>query len=86
MTLDLHSRDVTGVFGGNGRSLTDIEFAMNDSTRFSIGFGYNNIRADKQMAFLQQGDYNVKSTNWNIFGYLRPEKIKKYNLLLISLK
>jgi len=73
--------DITGVFGGNGRALTDIEFAMNDSTRFSIGFGYNNIRADKQMAFLQQGDYNVKSTNWNIFGYLRPEKIKRYNLL-----
>ena len=73
--------DITANFGGGGRARTSIIFAMNDSTRMSIGFGYKSIRADKQLAFLQRGDRNVEGTDWNIFGYLRPIKWKKYNLL-----
>lgn len=74
--------DVTAYFGGGGRARTDLTFAVNDSTRLSFGFGYKSIRADKQLAFLQRGDRNVENSDWNLFAYVRPEKIKEYELLL----
>lgn len=73
--------DVFAGFGGGGRARTDVTFTLNDSVQFNIGFNFNSIRADKQLAFLSRGDNNVKSNDWNIFGFLRPKKIPKYLLL-----
>lgn len=68
-------------FGSGGRAKTSVLFSLNDSINFNIGFAYNSIRADKQLAYLQRGDFQVKSTDWNIFGFLRPKKLPRYLLL-----
>lgn len=68
-------------FGSGGRAKTSVLFSLNDSINFNFGFAYNNIRTDKQLAYLQRGDFNVKSTDWNFFGFLRPKKLPKYLLL-----
>lgn len=73
--------DVYAAFGGGGRARTDVTFTLNDSIQFNIGFNLSSIRADKQLAFLTRGDRNVKSNDWNIFGFLRPQKLPKYLLL-----
>mgnify|MGYP003740389577 FL=1 len=73
--------DVFAAFGGGGRAVTDVTFALNDSVQFNIGFNFNSIRSDKQLAFLSRGDRQVKNNDWNIFGFLRPKKIPKYLLL-----
>ena len=73
--------DVMAHFGGGGRARTEVKFTFNDSTRFNIALDYKSIRADKQLAFLQRGDRNVEGTDWNIAGYVRPEKIQKYLML-----
>lgn len=73
--------DINATFGGGGRAITDVLFTLNDSTQFNIGFNYNGIRADKQLSFLSRGDRSVESTNWNIFGFLRPKKLPRYLLL-----
>ena len=73
--------DVKAYFGGGGRARTDLIFTANDSTHLNFGFGYKGIRADKQLAFLQRGDRNVENSDWNIFAYLRPERVKGYTLL-----
>jgi len=68
-------------FGSGGRARTNVLFSLNDSINFNFGFAYNNIRADKQLAYLQRGDFQVKSTDWNMFGFLRPKKLPQYLLL-----
>jgi hypothetical protein len=73
--------DITAIFGGGGRAVTDVLFTFNDSTQFNLGFSYRGIRADKQLSFLTRGDRSVESTNWNIFGFLRPKKLPRYLLL-----
>jgi len=73
--------DISAIFGGGGRAITDVLFTFNDSTQFNIGLDYNSIRADKQLSFLTRGDRNVQSTDWNIFGFLRPKKLPRYLLL-----
>lgn len=73
--------DVFAAFGGGGRAVTDVTFALNDSVQFNIGFNFNSIRSDKQLAFLTRGDRSVKSNDWNIFGFLRPKGLPKYLLL-----
>ncbi len=73
--------DVFAAFGGGGRAVTNVTFALNDSVHFNIGFNFNAIRADKQLAFLTRGDRSVKSNDWNIFGFLRPKKLPKYLML-----
>ena len=73
--------DITAIFGGGGRAIADVLFTFNDSTQFNIGLDYNSIRADKQLSFLSRGDRNVESTDWNIFGFLRPKKLPRYLLL-----
>ncbi len=73
--------DVFAGFGGGGRARTDVTFTLNDSVQFNIGFNFNSIRADKQLAFLTRGDNNVKSNDWNVFGFLRPQKLPRYLLL-----
>lgn len=73
--------DINATFGGGGRAITDVLFSFNDSTQFNLGFSYSGIRADKQLSFLTRGDRSVESTNWNIFGFLRPKKLPRYLLL-----
>ncbi|MBO3700486.1 hypothetical protein J4E76_18600 [Fabibacter sp. E12] len=73
--------DVFAAFGGGGRAVTDVTFALNDSVQFNIGFNFNSIRSDKQLAFLTRGDRQVKNNDWNIFGFLRPKRLPKYLLL-----
>jgi len=73
--------DIKATFGGGGRAITDVLFSLNDSTQFNLGFSYSGIRADKQLSFLTRGDRSVESTNWNIFGFLRPKKLPRYLLL-----
>lgn len=73
--------EIMADFGGNGRAKTNVLFTFNDSINFNIGASYKSIRADKQLAYLQRGDRHVKSTDWNIFGFLRPEKLPRYLLL-----
>lgn len=73
--------DILAIFGGGGRAVTDVLFTFNDSTQFNIGFDYNSIRADKQLAYLSRGDRNAVSTDWNIFGFWRPKKPSRYLLL-----
>lgn len=73
--------DVMAAFGGGGRARTDVTFALNDSVQFNIGFNFNSIRSDKQLAFLTRGDNQVKSNDYNIFGFLRPKRLPKYLLL-----
>lgn len=73
--------DITAIFGGGGRAIADVLFTFNDSTQSNLGLDYNSIRADKQLAFLSRGDRNVESTDWNIFGFLRPKKLPRYLLL-----
>ncbi|OEK05059.1 putative porin [Roseivirga misakiensis] len=73
--------DVSAAFGGGGRARTNVTFALNDTVHFNIGFNFNSIRSDKQLAFLTRGDNQVKSNDYNIFGFLRPKKLPKYLLL-----
>lgn len=73
--------DVFAAFGGGGRAVTDVTFTLNDSVQFNIGFNFNSIRSDKQLAFLTRGDRQVKNNDWNIFGFLRPKRLPKYLLL-----
>ena len=73
--------DIYAAFGGGGRARTEVVFTFNDSIHFNIGFNLNSIRADKQLAYLARGDRNVKSNDWNIFGFLRPQKLPHYLLL-----
>ncbi|MFY0592449.1 putative porin [Roseivirga sp.] len=73
--------DVSASFGGGGRARTNVTFALNDTVHFNIGFNFNSIRSDKQLAFLTRGDNQVKSNDYNIFGFLRPKKLPKYLLL-----
>lgn len=73
--------DVFAAFGGGGRAVTNVTFALNDSVHFNIGFNFNAIRSDKQLSFLTRGDRGVKSNDWNIFGFLRPKKVPKYLML-----
>lgn len=73
--------DVQAYFGGNGRAVTKVTFTLNDSTQFNIGGTLNSIRSDKQLAFLTRGDRQVQSNDYNVFGFLRPQKIPKYLLL-----
>lgn len=73
--------DISAFFGGGGRAITDVLFTFNDSTHFNIGLDFNSIRADKQLSTLRRGDRNVRGTDWNIFGFLRPQKLPPYLLL-----
>lgn len=73
--------EINADFGSGGRAQTSVLFSFNDSINFNIGFAYNSIRADKQLAYLQRGDFHVKSTDWNVFGFLRPKKLPQYLLL-----
>ncbi len=73
--------EIKADFGGGGRAKTSVLFTFNDSINFNIGASYKSIRADKQLAYLQRGDRHVKSTDWNVFGFLRPKKLPKYLLL-----
>lgn len=68
-------------FGGGNRNRTDIIFTFNDSINFNIGANYKITRSDKQLAYLERGDRQIESTNWNVFGFLRPKKLPKYLLL-----
>ncbi|WP_273520393.1 putative porin [Roseivirga sp.] len=73
--------DIKAYFAGGGRAITDITFTLNDSTQFNIGGSFKALRAEKQLAYLTRGDRQVTSNDWNIFGFYRPQKLKKYLLL-----
>lgn len=73
--------EINADFGSGGRARTSVLFSLNDSINFNFGFAYNNIRADKQLAYLQRGDFHTKSTDWNVFGFLRPKKLSGYLML-----
>ncbi|NVK83438.1 MAG: hypothetical protein HWE21_03900 [Cytophagia bacterium] len=73
--------DIEALFAGGGRAITRVTFTLNDSTQFNIGGNFNAIRAEKQLAYLTRGDRQVVSNDWNIFGFYRPSKLKKYLLL-----
>ena len=73
--------DIEALFAGGGRAISKVTFTLNDSTQFNIGGSFNAIRAEKQLAYLTRGDRQVVSNDWNIFGFYRPSKLKKYLLL-----
>lgn len=73
--------DISAYFAGGGRAITNVTFTLNDSTQFNIGGTFNAIRAEKQLAYLTRGDRQVVGNDWNIFGFYRPKKLKKYLLL-----
>lgn len=65
-------------YGGGRRAMTDVIFALNDSIHLNLGFQYQSIRAEKQLAFLSTGEFQTKSTNFSGFGFLRPKNIPRY--------
>lgn len=73
--------DVEAIFAGGGRAISKVLFTFNDSTQFNIGGSFNSIRAEKLLSYLTRSDHHVKSNDWNIFGFVRPSKLKNYLLL-----
>ncbi|MFC2185875.1 putative porin [Fulvivirgaceae bacterium LMO-SS25] len=59
------------VFAGAGRSLLDIDFSRNVSEYWNVGFNFNTIRMDKQLAAAGRGDRNVESNSYDIYTHYR---------------
>jgi hypothetical protein len=67
------------IWGGNGRSMTRVEFSRNISPRWNFGFDYRPILVDKQIQKLRKGDRHVISHYYDFHTSYRT-KDEKYSL------
>ena len=56
------------VWGGKGRSVTDVAYTRNIDSRSNFGFDYRGLFIDKQVDRLRRGDRNVLGTHYNLHG------------------
>ena len=55
------------VLGGNGRSITDIDYTRNIKPNWNFGFNYHGLYIDKQILRSGRGDRNVISHYYDLF-------------------
>lgn len=67
-------------FGGENRSVVDINYSRNIKLNWNIGGDFHSINADKQYRPQQRGDRNVSSTGFDIYTRFRSLNYK-YQLL-----
>jgi len=68
------------IWGGNGRSMTNIEFTRNINSRWNFGFNYRPILVDKQLQRQRKGDRHVIAQYYDFFTTYKS-KNEKYYLL-----
>lgn len=68
------------IWGGNGRAMTQIEFARNITPRWNFGFNYRPILVDKQLQRKGKGDQQTTSQYYDIFTTF-ASKNNKYFML-----
>lgn len=56
------------IWGGQGRAITDVNYAINVDERSGFGFNYRGLFIDKQIQRTGRGDRNVRSTYYTLFG------------------
>ncbi|MFM7327950.1 MAG: putative porin [Bacteroidota bacterium] len=61
------------VWGGNGRSMTRVEFKRAISPRWNIGFNYRPILVDKQIDKRRKGDRHVSSQYYDLHSSYRSK-------------
>lgn len=57
------------VWGGNGRSMTKVEFKRNINPRWNFGFNYRPILVDKQIDKRRKGDRHVTSQYYDFHSH-----------------
>ena len=57
------------VWGGNGRSMTRVEFKRNINPRWNFGFNYRPILVDKQIDKRRKGDRHVTSQYYDLHSH-----------------
>jgi hypothetical protein len=67
------------IWGGNGRSMTRVEFSRNISSRWNFGFNYRPILTDKQIQKQRKGDRHVISHYYDFHTSYRS-KDEKYSV------
>jgi hypothetical protein len=67
------------IWGGNGRSMTRVEFSRNINKRWNFGFNYRPILTDKQIQKMRKGDRHVVSHYYDFHTSYRS-KDEKYSL------
>lgn len=71
---------MTVIWGGAGRSMTNIEFTRNINSRWNFGFNYRPILVDKQMQRQRRGDRNVLAHYYDFFMSFRSKDEKFLSL------
>jgi len=57
------------IWGGQGRAVTDVNYAINVDERSGFGFNYRGLFIDKQIQRSGRGDRNVRGTYYTLFGH-----------------
>nr|WP_155211946.1 putative porin [Fulvivirga aurantia] len=57
------------IWGGDGRAITDVNYARNIDERSGFGFDYRGLFIDKQIQRSGRGDRNVRGTYYTLYGH-----------------
>lgn len=68
------------IWGGQGRAITEVNYARNIDARSGFGFDYRGLYIDKQIQRTGRGDRNVRGTYYNLSGHYAT-KNGKYRVL-----
>ena len=69
------------VFGGIGRSATEVEYSRNVNPRWNLGGAFSRIKSDKQISRARKDDRMVLSNAYEFYTSYKDKK-EKYNLLV----
>ncbi len=72
------------VFGGEGRSLVDVQFSRNIDPLWNIGFDVTTINADKQINSAGEGDRNTISWAYDLYSSYKTPNNKYHALVNFS--
>ncbi len=67
--------DLNIVFGGEGRSMTDVRFSRNIKPHWNVGFDYRGYFIDKTILKMGRGDRNVNSVGYDFYTHYNPDSI-----------